>query len=425
MSGPSRWRNLLFPLIPFYRAGLALREVCLTTGREPIRSLRWPVVSVGNLSTGGAGKTPLTIALAKALTRQGIHVDVLSRGYGRSGSAPAHVNPDGTAEQFGDEPLEIAREAGVPVYVAAQRYEAGLLAEAEFSAISDTGKTDELQLSTDSEPAADFQTSTGDAPYTDNRIFPHARPSPEFLKRPGFGRATGQPITNEGLASEGSLAVRVHLLDDGFQHRQLRRNVDILLLTAHDLDDLLLPAGNLREPLKALRRATILAVYATEPEVEKYLSRVVLLDRNSEGPRWTGPVWRLHRRMEVPSIGGPAIAFCGIARPQQFFAGLESAGLHLASRVVFADHHRYIPHDIDCLLDAARSVNAAAFVTTEKDRVRLGGLAERLAASIPLVTAKLRIEIDNEAAAIDWLMHGRPSAPAQDDPQILRVRIQR
>jgi hypothetical protein len=90
------------------------------------------VVSVGNLSAGGSGKTPLTIALAKALTARGVQVDVLSRGYGRrrSSALPLLVEVNGTAEDFGDEPLEIAREAGVPVYVAAERYEAGLLAEA-------------------------------------------------------------------------------------------------------------------------------------------------------------------------------------------------------------------------------------------------------------------------------------------------------
>ena len=90
----------------------------------------WPVVSIGNLSTGGAGKTPLTIALAKLLTARGFQVDVLSRGYGRRSALSLAVNPNGTTEDFGDEPLLIARAAGVPVFVGAQRYEAGLLAEA-------------------------------------------------------------------------------------------------------------------------------------------------------------------------------------------------------------------------------------------------------------------------------------------------------
>ena len=125
-------RPLLLPLVPLYAAGLALRELRLSRGWEPIRRLRFPVISIGNLSTGGSGKTPLTITLARLLSARGFHVDVLSRGYGRSSREPARVLPDGTAEQYGDEPLLIAREAGVPVYVAAERYDAGLLAESNY-----------------------------------------------------------------------------------------------------------------------------------------------------------------------------------------------------------------------------------------------------------------------------------------------------
>jgi tetraacyldisaccharide 4'-kinase len=185
-------RRLLSPLIPLYHLALAFRGFRIRSGLEPVRRLRFPVVSIGNLSTGGSGKTPLTIALAKALSRRGLRVDVLSRGYGRQSQLAARVSPDGTAEEFGDEPLLIAREAGVPVYVAPQRYSAGLLAE------------------------ADAQQSDGE---------------------------NHQPI--------------VHLLDDGFQHRQLYRDVDILLLNRQDWRDWLLPAGNLREPLGAVRRASV------------------------------------------------------------------------------------------------------------------------------------------------------------------------
>jgi tetraacyldisaccharide 4'-kinase len=101
----------------------------LRSGFTPVRRLHWPVISIGNLSTGGSGKTPLAIALARALTARGLHIDVLSRGYGRRSALPACVDPDGAVADFGDEPLLIAQQAGVPVYVAAERYEAGLLAE--------------------------------------------------------------------------------------------------------------------------------------------------------------------------------------------------------------------------------------------------------------------------------------------------------
>jgi len=314
-------RRFLLPLAPGYRLGLALRELRLRTGIEPVRRLRWPVVSVGSLSAGGSGKTPLTIALAQALARRGLQVDVLSRGYGRTSSLAGRVDPGGAAENYGDEPLLIAQAAGVPVYVAAERYEAGLLAE---------------------------------------RSAPSA----------------------SGL----------HLLDDGFQHRQLARNVDILLLDARDwFAETLLPAGNLREPLAALRRASVLAIPAHDaPQLEPSL-------RSRGG--WQGPIWRLHRRMEVAAVDGPVVAFCGIARPAQFFLGLEAAGLQVAVKTAFPDHHRYTPRDIDRIIAAARAAQAKALVTTEKDRVRMG----QIALPLPLEAARLRIEIENESAALDWL----------------------
>ena len=100
--------------------------------RVAAQRLRWPVVSIGNLSVGGTGKTPLVICLAQLLEREGFRADVLSRGYGRSSKEIERVDSAGDAERFGDEPLLIARTAGAPVYVGASRYEAGLLAEAEL-----------------------------------------------------------------------------------------------------------------------------------------------------------------------------------------------------------------------------------------------------------------------------------------------------
>lgn len=128
-------RKLLLPLVPLYRLALAARELRMGTRLEPVRRLRFPVVSIGNLSTGGAGKTPLAIALARALQQRGLAVDVLSRGYRRRGQSAARVDPNGSADDFGDEPLLIAQAASVPVYVAARRYEAGLLAESASSKV--------------------------------------------------------------------------------------------------------------------------------------------------------------------------------------------------------------------------------------------------------------------------------------------------
>lgn len=324
-------RPWLAPLVPLYRAGLGWRNLRLNLGWESVQRLEWPVISVGNLSTGGAGKTPFAIALARLLTDKGFSVDFLSRGYGRLSKEPARVHPDGTADEFGDEPLLIARETNLPVYVAPKRYEAGLLAEAE---------------------AAEQQ---------DDRR---------------------------------SRMTRAHILDDGFQHRQLLRDVDILLLNFGDWRDTLFPAGNLREARDAALRAHVLAIPAEEREFEARLRRW----------GWSGPVWRLHRRMDVPDIEGAVAAFCGIARSEQFFNGLEHAGLQISVRTAFRDHHCYKSSDMQRLIATALSAHAAALVTTEKDAVRLGLLASGFPPSLPLKTARLQIEIENENEAVAWLV---------------------
>jgi tetraacyldisaccharide-1-P 4'-kinase len=194
----------------------------------------------------------------------------------------------------------------------------------------------------------------------------------------------------------------VHLLDDGFQHRQLARTVDILLLNQDDWRDRLLPAGNLREPREAARRATVIAVPADEPELEVAL--------HVWG--WNGPVWRLQRKMEVPLVEGRAVAFCGIARPEQFFAGLEAAGVRLAFRLAFADHCVYTPALLKEVLIKADECQAAAFVTTGKDRLRLGRMASMFPESRPLLTARLTVEIEDQGSAIDWLENQIRSHPS-------------
>ena len=312
-------RPFALPLVPFYAAGVWLRAAGLLTGLEPVRGLSWPVISVGNLSVGGTGKTPFTIALAKLLVSEGLEVDVLSRGYGRQGRGVALVDAEGNSEQFGDEPLLIARETGVPVFVGTRRWQAGRQAES-------------------------VATSAG-----------------------------------------------IHLLDDGFQHRQLARDVDIVIVNSEDLGDCLLPAGNLREGLGALRRATVLAVPAGD-------------DGAMEAVRGLGlkqPAWRFRREMRVPSLTGPVVAFCGIARPEQFFAGLESGGLDVVARHRFEDHWRFDLRDVELLRALVRKSGADALVTTAKDRIRLRALEGEL--GVQVHTVGLQVELDDEPGVVAWL----------------------
>jgi tetraacyldisaccharide 4'-kinase len=283
------------------------------------------VLSVGSLSAGGAGKTPVVIALANLLARHGVHAVVLSRGYGRGSGAIERVDPTGPASRFGDEPLEMAR-AGLTVYVGADRFQAGRLAEADHA---DSHPTDS---SSQSPPA-------------------------------------------------------VHLLDDGFQHRQLHRNLDIVLLTHEDVQDHLLPAGNLREPFRALSRADI--VLLGENEAELLMPFVA--------QRTKALVSTVRRDIILPP-DRPAhpIAFCGIARPDGFFAMLRAAGCDPAGTIAFPDHHPYSAEDIQRLRAAAQHTRADSFLTTAKDAVKL--TPAHLAQLGPVAIAGLRLTFPDEPA---------------------------
>jgi tetraacyldisaccharide 4'-kinase len=312
---------LLAPLELLY--GSLVRARNARFDRTPPHRLGWPVISIGNLSVGGSGKTPLVICLAKLLECAGLHPDVLSRGYGRSSHTVERVDSAGSAERFGDEPLLIAQATGVPVYVGANRYEAGKLGESEGS-------------------------------------------------RDG-----------------------VHLLDDGFQHRQLARSLDIVLMHRSDLQQRLLPAGRLREPLSSLRRADVIVLRQEDAEFESALRSYV----NSECR-----FWRVRRTLEVKSPVKRAVAFCAIARPREFFDGLVAAGVGIAERISFRDHHRYRIGDIERLAKLGRRAGCDAFVMTAKDEVKLDpAMRSRLNAVAPLTTAALTIELEDERAALDLM----------------------
>jgi tetraacyldisaccharide 4'-kinase len=319
--------------------------------RAKPKRLGWPVVSVGSVSAGGAGKTPVVIALAKMLSGRGWDVDVLSRGYGRSGSGVECVSSqtEGATARYGDEPVMMARAAGVPVWVAADRFAAGM--RAESSGGEEKGRT---------------------------------RRAP----RKGAEDATA--------AVQGH---RVHLLDDGFQHQQLARDFDVVLVTAEDLDDVLLPAGNLREPLSALRRAD--AVVVREDELDDVKARV--WEMMLEGAQ----MWVVRRKLHFPAplfvfgAGLRPVAFCAIARPEGFQAMLAEAGCGVVETVAFDDHHAYAISDVDRIVEVGRGLQATGFVTTEKDAVKLtAGMRARLEAVGPVMVVALEAEFADEDAVI-------------------------
>ena len=183
------------------------------------------------------------------------------------------------------------------------------------------------------------------------------------------GVSAEQAAANEGEA-DSSAALRndkkqVHLLDDGFQHLGLARTLDVVLVTEEDLDDTLLPAGNLREPVVALRRADV--VVLREQERERVEGRVRRLMRSD------AVVWSVRRvmRLSADGAGATPMAFSAIARPEDFWAMLEEAGCDLVDRVAFGDHHAYSMADMVRMVETAKNCEATGCLTTEKDAVKL------------------------------------------------------
>ncbi len=157
------------------------------------------------------------------------------------------------------------------------------------------------------------------------------------------------------------------MLDDGFQHRALLRDLDIVLLTAKDAADELLPAGDLRERLEdGIRRADVIVLREQEAPPLRVLVDAVCADRESPLMVW------IRRELVLPAER-PArpLLFSGVARPAELRAMLVEAGVVCAEEVVFRDHHRYRMRDVARLVERARACGADGFVTTEKDAVKL------------------------------------------------------
>jgi tetraacyldisaccharide 4'-kinase len=278
------------------------------------RRLEGAVISVGNLSTGGSGKTPFVMLLGELLKARSVKFDVLSRGYGRKSRGALLVDPAGLPQDFGDEPLLIARRLQVPVIVGEDRYKAGRFAESSFGP-------------------------------------------------------------------------QLHLLDDGFQHRALARDFDIVLVTAQDASDRLLPAGRLREPLRCLRRADAV-VLVSGASAESFPTEGKL-------------VWRVRQGIDVQNVPFRPVVFCGIARPQNFVLQLRAAHIEPAAEAFYRDHHTYGGEDIRELLALKQRSEAGGFVTTEKDAVNLGAY---LSALEPISVIPVRMELADAANALDTML---------------------
>jgi tetraacyldisaccharide 4'-kinase len=295
MKLPLLARILLWPLSVLYGGYVRMRAWLYANGWLKKKHLRAKVISVGNLTVGGTGKTPMVLWLAEKFLAEGKRVAILSRGYRGTGDT-----------------------------------------------------SDEIEL------------------------MKH-----RLQNRVAFG--VGKYRFAEGHRIEQQQPIDVFLLDDGFQHLPLARDLDIVMLDgSYRLEDqALLPAGILREPTSALRRADMLVVTRKikPPDIDaarasgfsvSYAQTRLLGFRRCGSGADSG----IHDLGEIGA--GPFFAFCGIGNPQAFFDDLSRWEVPVAGQSIFRDHHQYSARDVRQLEKAAQGAGAIAFVTTEKDAENLG-----------------------------------------------------
>jgi 3-deoxy-D-manno-octulosonic-acid transferase len=321
-----------------------------------IRHLPVPVISVGNLTLGGTGKTPCVLRLVELLRERGQKPAILIRGYGRQSPHPYLIVAAGQSvprQQSGDEAQIFIRSGLAPVGIGADRFNSGTSLVEDFDA--------------------------------------------DLL-----------------------------VLDDGFQHRKLARNVDLVLVDALEPfgGGNLFPLGRLREPIAALARADMILITRsnlsdlTQPiarEIDRWNRHAPVFQSSVEPRAWvehaTGKRFALSER-PFDRIG----AFCGLGNPAGFRRTLEGLGVDIADWIEFADHHRYRPSELRHLAHQMAANGATALVTTQKDDVNLCEDTPHLIAPLPLYWLEIGIRIEREQEflqAIENRLVGNRNDPAR------------
>lgn len=224
-----------------------------------------------------------------------------------------------------------------------------------------------------------------------------------------------------GLEGERLFAATVHILDDGFQHVTLARDIDLLLADGQDLDDRVLPAGRLREPLANAAVAHALIVPGGDADRARKIGERLGVARVFTASRTLGAPLPIGSGGAAPStiqsaisnpqsaMREPVFAAAGIARPERFFDDLRAAGYAVTGQMAFRDHHRFTADDVSRIVAAAHASGAAAVVTTEKDAVRLESLA---LTALPFLAVPLQTTIEPADALASWLLERLASARA-------------
>jgi tetraacyldisaccharide 4'-kinase len=346
------------PVWPWLVLGGALAQLWEWGGRRrreahlrAQRKLDVPVISVGNLSMGGTGKTPCVLGLAESLKRRGHTPGILTRGYKRC-TPEDHLalapGADVTALQSGDEPQIFVRSRLAPVGIGADRWQTGMLLRRNFD-------------------------------------------------------------------------IDVVLLDDGFQHLKLARDVDIVLLDA--IDPLsgggLFPLGRLREPPASLARADIVLITRDRYSDLGDAMEHALRQWNTHAPVFRATVapraWIEHSTGKAHPVDAPpfgrAAVFCGLGNPESFRRTLLDMRIEIADWVDFDDHHRYRPNELRHLAHQFARQQATAVLTTEKDAVNLCESVDDLLKPLPLYWLKVAMEIAREEEFLDKVAHALACPP--------------
>jgi tetraacyldisaccharide 4'-kinase len=271
--------------------------------------------------------------LGELLKARDVIFDILSRGYGRQTRGVALVDPAGSARDFGDEPLLLARRLKIPVVVGEDRYEAGVFAENKFGP--------QLHLLDDGfqhrrlDRTIDIVLIDALDPWGGGRVFPLGR-----LREPPAGLA----------------------------------RADIFLITRADLTDL---------------------AASIEHDLRRWNARAPIFRARLEPQAWIDSrTGTLHPLAQPPF--GPVAAFCGLGNPASFRRTLESLHVPLVDWLEFHDHHRYRPRELRHIVAQARAKGASALLTTAKDAVNLCEGAEDLLAPLPLYCLDVTLAIEEE-----------------------------
>jgi tetraacyldisaccharide 4'-kinase len=330
MNLPRGLRIVLWPVSKLYGLYVRWRQAFYARGLLKPKRLKATVISVGNLTVGGTGKTPMVLWLAEKFLAEGKKVAILSRGYRGS-----------------------------------------------------HGTSDEIEL----------------------------------LKRRLGGKVlfgVGPDRFTSGSRLESDNAIDIFLLDDGFQHLQLARDLDIVMLDGSRKlrDEWLLPAGPLREPIAACRRADILVVSRKfeRPAIEgrdAHTFAIFYAQTRLLGFRPFGSHSETKYLTEIGS--GPFLAFCGIGNPESFFDDLSRWHVPVAERRTFSDHHKYSPKELEHLQARAEACHATALVTTEKDAENLPDVTPRLPVWIAVIDLVFTTESEL-LAAVDRKLAARGAA---------------